>query len=129
MSWEGRTVTTLGKDSEKVREILETVERERVKFVNLQFTGIMGIVKPVTMPAHELEDTLDHGKWFDGSSSEGFARIHESDMYLEPDLATFGVIPFGENGMITARVTCNVFTPDGEPVSYTHLRAHETRHD
>ena len=108
-------MTTLGKDSEKVREILETVERERVKFVNLQFTDIMGIVKHVTIPAHELEDTLDHGKWFDGSSIEGFARIHESDMYLEPDLATFGVIPFGENGMITARVTCNVFTPDGEP--------------
>ncbi|HEX9015305.1 MAG TPA: glutamine synthetase family protein [Chloroflexota bacterium] len=103
------------RNSRSVGEILETMERERVKFVNLQFTDIMGIVKHVTIPAHELEDTLEHGKWFDGSSIEGFARIHESDMYLDPDLATFGVIPFGESGMVTAKVTCNVFTPDGEP--------------
>ncbi len=108
-------MTSQGSDSERVREILETVERERVKFINLQFTDIMGMVKHVTIPAHELEDTLEHGKWFDGSSIEGFARIHESDMYLEPDLATFGVLPFGENGLITAKVTCNVCTPDGEP--------------
>ena len=108
-------MTSQGIDSDKVREILEVVERERVKFVNLQFTDIMGMVKHVTIPSHELEDTLEHGKWFDGSSIEGFARIHESDMYLEPDLGTFGVLPFGESGMITAKVTCNVFTPDGEP--------------
>jgi glutamine synthetase len=108
-------VASQDKESGKFREILETVERERVKFVNLQFSDIMGMVKHVTIPSHELEDTLDHGKWFDGSSIEGFARIHESDMYLEPDLGTFGVIPFGESGMITAKVTCNIFTPDGEP--------------
>lgn len=104
-----------GNNAGKVREILESVERDRIKFVNLQFTDIMGMVKHVTIPAHELEDTLDHGKWFDGSSIEGFARIHESDMYLEPDLATFGVLPFGASGMTTAKVTCNIFTPDGEP--------------
>lgn len=104
-----------GRDRDRIQEILELVEREQVKFVNLQFTDIVGMVKHVTIPAHELEDTLEHGKWFDGSSIEGFARIHESDMYLEPDLSTFGVIPFGERGMTTAKVTCNVCTPDGEP--------------
>ncbi len=103
------------KEPQRVREIFELVERERVKFINLQFTDIMGMVKHVTIPAHELEDTLDHGKWFDGSSIEGFARIHESDMYLEPDLSSFGVTPFGNESMITARITCNVYTPDGEP--------------
>jgi glutamine synthetase len=73
------------------------------------------MVKQVTIPAHEIEDTLEHGKWFDGSSIEGFARIHESDMYLEPDLSTFGVAPFEGSGLVTARVTCNICTPDGEP--------------
>lgn len=103
------------KNREKIQSILEIVEREQVKFINLQFTDIMGMVKHVTIPAHELDDTLTHGKWFDGSSIEGFARIHESDMYLEPDLDTFGVIPFVGRGMTTAKVTCNVYTPDGEP--------------
>ena len=103
------------RDRERIQEIWEIVQREQVKFVNLQFTDIMGMVKQVTIPAHELEDTLEHGKWFDGSSIEGFARIHESDMYLEPDLDTFGMIPYKEGGMITAKVTCNICTPDGEP--------------
>ncbi len=103
------------KDRDKIQEVLDIVAREKVKFVNLQFTDIVGMVKHVTIPAHEVEDTLQHGKWFDGSSIEGFARIHESDMYLEPDLDTFGVIPFGTSGMTTAKVTCNVYTPDGEP--------------
>ncbi len=106
--------TAAGKDREKIRQILESVEREQVKFVNLQFTDIVGMVKQVTIPAHELEDTLLNGKWFDGSSIEGFARIHESDMYLEPDLSTFGILPFREGSLTTAKVTCNICTPDGE---------------
>jgi len=104
-----------GLDQEKVRRALEEIEREGVKFVNLQFTDLMGMVKHVTIPSHELEDTLEHGKWFDGSSIEGFARVHESDMYLEPDLDTFGLIPNLGSRFLTAKVTCNVFTPDGEP--------------
>jgi glutamine synthetase len=99
----------------RIQEIWDLMQRERVKFVNLQFTDIMGMVKQVTIPAHELEDTLEHGKWFDGSSIEGFARVHESDMYLEPDLDTFGIIPFKDGGMASAKVTCDIRTPDGEP--------------
>lgn len=104
-----------GRDRERIQQILEVVQREQVKFVNLQFTDIVGMVKQVTIPAHELEDTLEHGKWFDGSSIEGFARIHESDMYLEPDLSTFGLLPYSEGVLPTAKVTCNICTPDGEP--------------
>jgi glutamine synthetase len=103
-----------GKDREKIQQILEMVEREQIKFVNLQLTDIVGMVKQVTIPAHELQDTLENGKWFDGSSIEGFARIHESDMYLEADLSTFGIVPFGKGGMTAAKMTCNVCTPDGE---------------
>jgi hypothetical protein len=45
---------------------------------------------------------------------EGFARIAESDMYLVPDLSTFAVIPW-EMDLSTARVICDVYTPDGTP--------------
>ena len=65
-----------------------------MRFVSLQFTDIMGIVKNVHIPFHKFEDAVDHGLWFDGSSIEGFARIHESDMFLDPDLETFGIIPW-----------------------------------
>lgn len=112
---EALVATEAGSNREKIQQILETTEREQVKFVNLQLTDIVGMVKQVTIPSHELQDTLENGKWFDGSSIEGFARIHESDMYLEPDLSTFGIIPFGKSGMTTAKMTCGVCTPDGEP--------------
>ena len=95
--------------------VLEQAERERVRFVNLQFTDVVGLVKSVTIPVHQLEDCIDHGKWFDGSSIEGFARIAESDMYLDPDLATFSVIPWERGPDTTAKVICNVYTPEGEP--------------
>src|ERR1700730_9826746 len=97
------------------QRVFEQARTANVRFVSLQFTDIMGIVKNVHIPFHKFEDALDHGHWFDGSSVEGFARIHESDMFLDPDLETFGIIPWerGANDS-TAKVICDVYTPDGE---------------
>lgn len=96
--------------------LLRRVAADNVAFVNLQFTDVLGIGKTVTIPVEELPDALDHGVWFDGSSIEGFARMVESDMYLVPDLSTYAVIPWDRHeGMITARLICSVYTPDGKP--------------
>jgi len=100
--------------AELTQEVLKRAERERVKFVNLQFTDVVGAVKSVTIPIEQLEDTIEHGKWFDGSSIEGFARIAESDMFLMPDLTTFAVIPWERGENTTARLICSVHTPKGE---------------
>ena len=92
--------------------------RERgIRFVQLQFTDILGVVKAVTIPIGRLEDAVQHGTWFDGSSVEGFTRIAESDQYLAPDMTTFNEIPWqpGSGPRGTARVICDVFTPRGEP--------------
>lgn len=94
--------------------ILRIVADQEVRFINLQFSDIVGMVKSVTVPASQLPKVLDHGVWFDGSSIEGFARISESDMFLFPDLDTFAIIPWKEGAHKTARLICNVFTPDGE---------------
>jgi glutamine synthetase len=98
------------------QQVFEQAEAAHVRFVSLQFTDIMGVVKNVHIPFHKFGDAVDHGLWFDGSSIEGFARIHESDMFLDPDLETFGVIPWerAESGS-TAKVICDVYTPNGEP--------------
>ncbi|MDO8672110.1 MAG: type I glutamate--ammonia ligase [Dehalococcoidia bacterium] len=90
------------------------VKQDNVRFINLQFTDVLGIVKSVTIPVHEFDDAIKHGKWFDGSSIEGFARIAESDMYLKPDLSTFSVIPWERGENTTARVICWVYTPNGD---------------
>jgi glutamine synthetase len=101
--------------TEQKRLVLERVAADGIRFVNLQFTDIMGLVKAVSIPSHKFEDAIDQGLWFDGSAVEGFARIHESDMYLQPDLSTFSVIPWDRGTNPTAKVFCDVYTPDGEP--------------
>ena len=73
---------------------LKLAEERNLRFVSLQFTDIVGHVKSVQVPMHQLEEAVEHGKWFDGSSIEGFARIAESDMFLVPDLSTFAAIPW-----------------------------------
>ena len=96
-------------------DVLDEVKDSQIKFIDLQFTDIMGAVKSITIPVNQLADTLDHGIWFDGSSIEGFARIAESDMYLTPDLATFAVIPWLSGKDATARFICDVYTPNDAP--------------
>src|SRR6266704_1028057 len=97
------------------QRVFEQAETANVRFVSLQFTDIMGIVKNVHIPFHKFADAVTHGLWFDGSSVEGFARIHESDMFLRPDLQTYCLVPWDQGKSATARVICDVFTPDGEP--------------
>lgn len=99
-----------------MEEVLDIIKRDRVKFVNLQFSDMNGKAKSVTIPVSKLNDALKYGHWFDGSSIEGFARISESDMLLKPDTSTYAVIPWlSENGGRTARFICDVYTPEEEP--------------
>lgn len=110
-------------------QVMATIENEQVRFINLEFTDVVGMAKCVTIPIEQFADCVKHGKWFDGSALEGFARVAESDMYLMPDLSTFSILPdkvrplpiadvhwsdeFAD-GDVLARVICNVHTPDGE---------------
>src|SRR5260370_41704682 len=80
-------------DQAKREQILGIIESEGVRFVNLEFTDVVGMAKCVTIPVEQFPDCLVHGKWFDGSAIEGFARVAESDMYLYPDLDTFAILP------------------------------------
>ncbi len=91
----------------------DLIERENIRFINLQFTDIIGMVKSVTIPVSQFEECVEHGKWFDGSSIEGFARIAESDMQLFPDLETFRVIPWERGNNAGARIICHVTEPGG----------------
>ena len=95
--------------------ILARLKKDRVKFVQLQFTDINGSIKSVTIPTHKLSECLDKGLWFDGSSIEGFTRIFESDMFLKPEPETYVVLPWEPEEKRIARFVCDVFTPDGDP--------------
>ena len=98
----------------EVKKVLEQVKKDKVKFITLQFTDLLGVIKEIIVPVEQLEDASRAGVWFDGSSVEGFARIQESDLFLKPDMATYAVVPWlTENGK-TARLICDIFRPDGK---------------
>lgn len=96
-------------------DLLERVHERGVSFIRLQFTDILGIPKNVEIPSARLEEALERGIAFDGSSIEGFVRISESDMYLQPDPESFALYPWSKEGRRTARLICDVYTPAGEP--------------
>ena len=96
-------------------DIQKLVVEQQVKFIRLQFTDILGTIKNVEIPVSQLEKALDNKMMFDGSSIEGFVRIEESDMYLQPDYDTFMVFPWtAEKGKV-ARLICDIARPDGTP--------------
>jgi glutamine synthetase len=96
-------------------EILELTRAFGVDFLRLQFTDILGVNKNVEVPRSQFEKALDGEITFDGSSIEGFVRIEESDMLLKPDLATFRILPYDDEGGRVARLLCDIYTPEEEP--------------
>lgn len=96
-------------------DLLQQCELEKIKFVKLQFTDILGSVKSVTIPVEQLPKALEGNLSFDGGAVEGFVRIEESDMLLRPDPGSFAVFPWPpESYMKTARLMCDVYWPNGE---------------
>ena len=98
-------------------EVLDTIAANNIKFIRLQFVDILGTVKNVAIPAAQMKKALTAGISFDGSSIEGFVRIHESDMLLKPDPATFRILPWkaGDSDGAVAGIVCDVHLHDGTP--------------
>lgn len=99
----------------EIQKILERVKKDDIKFITLQFTDLLGVIKEVIIPVEELEDASRDGVWFDGSSVEGFARIQESDLFLKPNMATYAVVPWLTEDGRTARLICDIHRADGKP--------------
>jgi glutamine synthetase len=97
------------------KRVVERVAEEEVDFVLLWFTDIVGQLKSFAITIAELEDALDDGMGFDGSSITGFNPIEESDMVAIPDPRTFQVLPWKTGEYKVARMICDVVSPDGKP--------------
>jgi glutamine synthetase len=76
-------------------EVLSFLSDEEVKFVDVRFCDLPGIMQHFTVPVQSFDQgAIDEGLAFDGSSVRGFQEIHESDMLLLPDFATARLDPF-----------------------------------
>jgi len=110
-----RDLVSGGAAGASAKDVLALALRFDVRYLQLQFTDLLGIGKNVEVPRSQFEKALQGQIMFDGSSIEGFVRIEESDMLLAPDLSTFRIYPWQTSQGLVARLICDVKNPDGSP--------------
>ncbi len=95
--------------------VLRTASERGVRMVRLWFTDVLGNLKSFAISQNELENALNDGMTFDGSSIDGFSRVQESDVLAIPDPDTFQILPLGDKDAAEARVFCDIHHLDGTP--------------
>ncbi len=95
--------------------VLRTIEERGVKFVRLWFTDVVGTLKSVALAPAEVEGAFTEGVGIDGSAIEGLTRAFEADVLAHPDPTTFQILPWRGEVDPTARMFCDITTPDGLP--------------
>lgn len=96
-------------------DILRMIKEHNVNFVQMQFIDIFGQMKSLTVSSSQMNKALSNKLTIDGSSIEGYTRIHESDQCLYPDLDTFSLVAWSTDPGKVARMFCDVYNPDGSP--------------
>ena len=96
-------------------DVIRLIDESGVRYIRLCFTDILGKIKGMTITRPEIEQVLEEGQGFDGSSIQGFARIDESDLMAMPDPRTFRIIPWEVSGEKVAMLFCDIQNPDGTP--------------
>lgn len=101
------------------KEILERLEKDGIKSIQLQFINLNGQLHAVEKPIHQIEKIMDGEIMIDGSSIKGYSTITTSDLFLKPDWNTYLHAKFLATGGYgnVARVLCSVLDKNGKPFS------------
>ena len=93
-----------------VAKVLNLIKENGVEYVDLRFTDPKGKWQHTAQHVATIdEDTLKDGFMFDGSSIAGWKAINESDMILQPDLATAVMDPFSAKPSLI--LFCDIIEP------------------
>jgi len=95
-------------------DVLNIAKKEKVLFIRLQFVDILGMPKNIVIPPDRLEEALDYGIPFDGSSIDGYATIEESDIIAKPDPKSFVILPEEIEKRKTAKLNCDIYEHNGK---------------
>lgn len=98
-----------------VKEVLQFVEENDVKFVRLMFFDIFGIKKNISIMAQELEAAFEQGAHVVTASVDGFSNIVNTDLLLFPDPTTLKVLPWRPQQGRVVRFFCEIRNQDGTP--------------
>ena len=103
---------------EKIDSIIKQIDEFDYKFLRLQFSDIHGIPKSMAVSLKkpdDIEDIIEEGLLFDGSSVPGFVGINDSDLLLKPDINTFSTLPWRPEEKGACRFICDIYNTDGSP--------------
>jgi len=98
-----------------VKEVLQFVKENDVKFIRLAFCDLLGRQKNISIMPSELPGAFEQGVPFDAHAIQGFTDITQSDLFLFPDPATLSVLPWRPQQGRVIRFYCHIKNPDGTP--------------
>ena len=99
--------------SQTVKEVLDFVKDNDVKFVILTFCDSFGNIKNITLVADELTSAFEKGVSFEAYSVGGFVDPRESDLVLYPDASTIQLLPWRIQHGSIVRFFCKMRHTDG----------------
>lgn len=99
--------------TDSVKEVLEFLKENDVKFIRLAFCDLTGMQKNISIMPDELPGAFEHGIPFDAHAINGFTDITKSDLLLVPDPGTLSVLPWRPQQGRVARFYCHIKNPDG----------------
>lgn len=101
-----------------IKEVLEFVKENDVKFIRLAFCDLFGVQKNISIMPDELERAFKEGVSFDAYAIKGFADVSKSDLLLFPDPSTLSVLPWRPQQGRVVRFFCDIKTPQKEDFVY-----------
>jgi len=97
------------------QDVVRLCDEREIRFVRFWFTDVLGHLKSFSIGRDRLEEALEQGMAFDGSSITGFNPVEESDMLAMPDPRTFATLPWRPADHGVARMFCDILTPERTP--------------
>ena len=101
-----------------VREVLQFIKENDVKFIRLAFCDLFGTQKNISIMPNELDRAFKEGVSFDASAIKGFVDVSKSDLLLFPDPSTLSVLPWRPQQGRVVRFFCDIRTPEKEKFIY-----------
>lgn len=116
-----------------LQQLKQLIIENEIRFIDLKYSDLFGRWYHNTFPARRLEQVLQEGIPFDGSSIPGDMKgVEAGDMIMMPDISTAFIDPFSEIPKLNMICTiCDADTRIGvmkDPRSVAH-RAHEYMKD
>lgn len=93
----------------KPSDVVKYAQENGAKMIDCKFIDFPGSWQHITYPVERLEEGMEDGFGFDGSSIRGWKAINDSDMLMKPDPATAIIDPFMK--IPTLSLTCDIVDP------------------